>query len=104
MSDRSQRLGNSSFFMLFQVAFGLPIAFWTSLEGSMIEMKSATFAPQYTILAGHTLHVNEEGSGDTCSSIVALWNAKIELVTRKICNYASAVQPRAQKQLAGHVC
>ena len=31
---------------------------------------------------------------------MALWNAKIELVTR---NYASAVQPHAHKQLAGHV-
>ena len=42
---------NSSFFTLFQVAFGLPIAFWTSLEGSVIEMKSATLAPQDTAVS-----------------------------------------------------
>ena len=41
----------SSFFTLFQVAFGLPIAFWTSLEGSVIEMKSATLAPQDTAVS-----------------------------------------------------
>ena len=36
---------------LFQVAFGLPIAFWTSLEGSVIKMKSATFALQDTAVS-----------------------------------------------------
>ena len=36
---------------LFQVAFGLPIAFWTSLEGSGSEMKSATLAPQDTVVS-----------------------------------------------------
>ena len=46
-----QRLGNSLFFTLFQVALGLPIAFWTSLEGSVIEMKSATLAPQDTTVS-----------------------------------------------------
>ena len=51
MSDRPQRFGNSSFFMLFQGAFGLPIAFWTSLEGSVIEMKSVILAPQDTAVS-----------------------------------------------------
>ena len=37
---------HSSFFTLFQVAFSLPIAFLTSLEGSVIEMIPATLAPQ----------------------------------------------------------
>ena len=46
-----QRLDNSSFLTLFQVAFGLPIAFWKSLEGSVIEMKSATLAPQDTAIS-----------------------------------------------------
>ena len=32
-------------FMLFQVAFDLPIAFWTSLEGSVIEMKPTAPVP-----------------------------------------------------------
>ena len=36
---------------LFQVAFGLPIAFWTSVEGSVIEMKSATLVPQDTVVS-----------------------------------------------------
>ena len=41
----------SSFFTLFQVAFSLPIAFSTSLEGSVIEMKPATLAPQDTAVS-----------------------------------------------------
>ena len=32
---------NSSLYTVFQVVFGLPIAFSTSLEGSAIEMKPA---------------------------------------------------------------
>ena len=42
---------NSSFFTLFQVALGQPIAFWTSLKGSVVEMKSATLAPQDTTVS-----------------------------------------------------
>ena len=38
-------LANSSLFTLFQVAFGLLIAFSTSLEGSAIEMKPAAPVP-----------------------------------------------------------
>ena len=33
--------GNGSLFTLFQVAFGLPIAFSISLEGSVMEIKPA---------------------------------------------------------------
>ena len=47
----TERLGNSSFFTLSQVAFSLPIAFATSLEGSVIEMKPATLAPQDTAVS-----------------------------------------------------
>ena len=44
-------LGNSSLFTLFQIAFGLPIAFSTSLEGSVIEMKPATPVPVDTAVS-----------------------------------------------------
>ena len=48
--EAAQRLGKSRsrFFTLFQVAFSLPIAFSTSVEGSVIEVNPITLAPQDT--------------------------------------------------------
>ena len=45
------RFRNRSLFTLFQVAFSLPIAFSTSLEGSVIEMKSAAPFPVDTAVS-----------------------------------------------------
>ena len=46
-----QRLGNSSLFTPFQVASGLRIAFSTSLEGPVIEIKPAAPAPVDTAVS-----------------------------------------------------
>ena len=42
--------GTARCFRLFQVAFSLPIAFSTSLEGSVIEMKPTTPVSQDTVI------------------------------------------------------
>ena len=47
----SQKLGNSLLFKLFQVAFGILIAFSTSLEGSVIEMKHTILDLQVTVVS-----------------------------------------------------
>ena len=44
-------LATARFFMLFQVAFGLPNSLFTSLEGSVIEMKPTTLASQDTVVS-----------------------------------------------------
>ena len=49
-SYRGSGTARSWFFTLFHVAFGL-IAFSTSVEGSVIEIKSATLAPQDTTIS-----------------------------------------------------
>ena len=43
---RDSKVGNGSLLTLFQVVFGLLIAFSTSVEGSVIEMKSAAPVPE----------------------------------------------------------
>ena len=58
----ARELPNSLFFTLFQVAFGLPIAFWTSLEASVIEMKSATLALQNTAVSLNLPAITSEQS------------------------------------------
>ena len=44
----------ASFCTLFQIAFGLPIAFSTNLEGSFIKMKQASLAPQENAVSSET--------------------------------------------------
>ena len=43
--------GNSSLLYAIPVDFDLPIAFWTSLEGSVIEMKPAAPVPVDTAVS-----------------------------------------------------
>ena len=43
---KNKRLQSRQWLELFQVAFGLPIAFWSSVEGSVIEMKPTPAAPE----------------------------------------------------------
>ena len=44
--ERDSKAGNASLLSLFQAAFGLPIAFSASVEGSVVELKPAVPVPE----------------------------------------------------------